>query len=158
MIAGLAIATVIGRLLWPTLPQTLLRDDLVTLFKDNKSLLSRDPGQERIQTRLAILSVEALQAIRQIRGPRFSKEERNRVTALVYILQALSARLRHLLSHRHLLPEVTEEFLGPPFERIEFEFSQMLDAFLETFRTADFRPQFPGLPAPLSQIAQTLNP
>jgi uncharacterized membrane protein YccC len=34
MIAGLAIATVVGRLLWPTLPQTLLRDDLLALFKD----------------------------------------------------------------------------------------------------------------------------
>ncbi len=68
MIAGLAIATVIGRLLWPTLPQTLLRDDLITLFKDNKALIRRDPDQERIQTQLAILSVEALQAIRQIRS------------------------------------------------------------------------------------------
>jgi uncharacterized membrane protein YccC len=157
MIAGLAIATVIGRLLWPTLPQTLLRDDLITLFKDNKSLLSRDPDQERIQTRLAILSVEALQAIRQIRGPRFSPEERNRVIGLVYILQALSARLRHLLSHRHLLPEVTEEFLGPPFERIEFEFSQMLDAFLETFRKGDFRREFPVLRGALAEIDQTVE-
>jgi len=157
MIVGLAIATVIGRLLWPTLPQTLLRDDLVTLFKDNKSLLRRDPDRERIQTRLAILSVEALQAIRQIRGPRFSQEERNRVTALVHILQALSARLRHLLSHRHLLPEVTEEFLGPPFERIEFEFSQMLDAFLETFRKGDFRREFPVLRGALAEIDQTVE-
>src|SRR5258708_13027004 len=103
---------------------------ILLLFKDNKALLRRDPDQERIQTRLAILSVEALQAIRQIRGPRFSQEERNRVTVLVYILQALSARLRHLLSHRHLLPEATEEFLGPPFERIEFEFITLLHAFL----------------------------
>jgi uncharacterized membrane protein YccC len=157
MIAGLAIATVIGRLLWPTLPQTLLRDDLITLFKDNKALIRRDPDQERIQTQLAILSVEALQAIRQIRSPRFSQEERNRVTALVQILQALSARLSHLLSHRHLLPEITEEFLGPPFERIEFEFSQMLDAFLETFRTGDFRHELPGLRGALAEIDQTVE-
>jgi p-hydroxybenzoic acid efflux pump subunit AaeB len=157
MIAGLAIATVVGRLLWPTLPQTLLRDDLIALFKDNKSLLRRDPDQERIQTQLAILSVEALQAIRQIRGPRFSQEERNRVTVLVYTLQALSARLRHLLSHRHFLPEVAEEFLGPPFERIEFEFSQMLDAFLETFRKGDFRREFPGLRGALAEIDQTVE-
>jgi uncharacterized membrane protein YccC len=157
MIAGLAIATVIGRLLWPALPQTLLRGDLITLFKDNKALLRRDPEQERIQTRLAILSVEALQAIRQIRGPRFSQEERNRVTALVYTLQALSGRICHLLSHRHLLPEVTEEFLGPPFERIEFEFSQMLDAFLETFRKGDFRREFPGLRGALAEIDQTVE-
>jgi uncharacterized membrane protein YccC len=157
MIAGLAIATVIGRLLWPTLPQTLLRDDLITLFKDNKALIRRDPDQERIQTQLAILSVEALQTIRQIRSPRFSREERNRVTALVQILQALSARLSHLLAHRHLLPEITEEFLGPRFERIEFEFSQMLDAFLVIFRTGDFRRELPSLRGALAEIDQTVE-
>jgi uncharacterized membrane protein YccC len=157
MIAGLAIATVIGRLLWPTLPQTLLRDNLITLFKDNKALIRRDPDQERIQTQLAILSVEALQAVRQIRSPRFSREERNRVTALVHILQALSGRLRHLLSHRHLLPGITEEFLGPRFERIEFEFSQMLDAFLVIFRTGDFRHELPSLRGALAEIDQTVE-
>jgi len=157
MIVGLAIATVIGRLLWPTLPQTLLRDDLITLFKDTKALIRRDPDRERIRTRLAILSVEALQAIRQIRSPRYSQDERNRVTALVHTLQALSARLSHLLSHRHLLPEVTEEFLGPQFERIEFEFGQMLDAFLETFRTGDFRRELPGLRGALTEIDQTVE-
>jgi uncharacterized membrane protein YccC len=157
MIAGLAIATVIGRLLWPTLPQTLLRDDLITLFKDNKALIRRDPDPERIQTQLAILSVEALQTIRQIRSPRFSREERNRVTALVQIVQALSARLSHLLAHRHLLPEITEEFLGPRFERIEFEFSQMLDAFLVTFRTGDFRHELPSLRGALAEIDQTVE-
>src|SRR5258708_20910467 len=66
MIVGLAIATVIGRLLWPTLPQTLLRDNLVTLFKDNKSLLRRDPDRERIQTPQAILSLEPRPPIRPI--------------------------------------------------------------------------------------------
>jgi uncharacterized membrane protein YccC len=157
MIAGLAIAAVVGRLLWPTLPQTLLRSDLTTLFKDNKALLRRDPDQERVQTRLAILSVEALQSIRQIRSARFSQDERNRVTALVHTLQALSGRLRHLLAHRHLLPEVTEEFLGPPFERIEFEFSQMLDAFLETFRKGDFRCEFPVLSGAVAEIDQTVE-
>jgi len=157
MIAGLAIATVIGRLLWPTLPQTLLRDDLTTLFKENKALIRRDPDQERIKTQLVILSVEALQAIRQIRSPRFSQEERNRVTALVHTLQALSGRFSHLLSHRHLLPEITEEFLGPPFARIEFEFSQMLDAFLETFRTGDFHRELPGLRGALAEIDQTVE-
>jgi p-hydroxybenzoic acid efflux pump subunit AaeB len=152
MIAGLAIATVVGRLLWPTLPQTLLRDDLLTLFKDTNAVLRREPDQERIQTRLAILSVEALQAIRQIRSHRFSDEERARVIALVHLLQAVPLRIRHLLSYRPLLPEVTEEFLGPPFQRIETEFSQMLEAFLEAFRKEEFQGDFPALDGALAEI------
>jgi uncharacterized membrane protein YccC len=157
MIAGLAIATVVGRLLWPTLPQTLLRDDLLALFKDTNALLRCDPDQERIQTRLAILSVEALQAIRQIRSSRFSEEERARVIALVHLLQAVPNRIRHLLSRRHLLPEVTEEFLRPRFQRMEAEFSQMLDAFLEAFRKQDFQRDFPVLDGALAEIDHTVE-
>jgi uncharacterized membrane protein YccC len=157
MIAGLAIATVVGRLLWPTLPQNLLRGDLLVLFKDTNALLRREPDQERIQTRLAILSVEALQAVRQIRSHRFSDEERARITALVHMLQAVPARIRHLLSHRPLLPEVTEEFLGPPFQRIEAEFSQMLEAFLEAFRKQDFQSDFPVLDGALAEIDHTVE-
>ena len=157
MIAGLAIATVVGRLLWPTLPQTLLRDDLLALLKDTDALLRREPDQERIQTRLVIASVEALQATRQICSHRFTPEERSRVVALVQTLQALAARIRHLLSHRHLLPEVTEEFLGPPLARIEQEFSQMLAAFIEAFRKGDFKREFPVLRGALAEIDQTVE-
>jgi p-hydroxybenzoic acid efflux pump subunit AaeB len=156
MIAGLAIATVVGRLLWPTLPQTLLRDDLLALFKDTNALLRREPGQERIQTRLAILSVEALQAIRQIRSHRFPEDERTRVIALVHLMQAVPNRIRHLLSYRPLLPPITEEFLGPPFQRIEAEFSQMLEAFLEAFRKQDFQREFPVLNGALAEIDHTV--
>jgi uncharacterized membrane protein YccC len=152
MIAGLAIATVVGRLLWPTLPQTLLREDLLALFKDTNALLRREPDQERIQTRLVILSVETLQAVRQIRSHRLSDEERARVIALVHLMQAVPNRIRHLLSHRPLLPEVTEEFLGPPFQRIETEFSQSLEAFLEAFRKEDFQRDFPVLDGALAEI------
>jgi uncharacterized membrane protein YccC len=157
MIAGLAIATVVGRLLWPTLPQTLLRDDLLALFKDTNALLRREPDLERIQTRLAILSVEALQAIRQIRSHRFSDEERARLVALVHLLQAVPNRICHLLSHRPLLPEITEEFLGPPFKQIETEFSQMLEAFLEAFRKQEFQRDFPVLDGALAEIDHTVE-
>lgn len=157
MIAGLAIATVVGRLLWPTLPQTLLRDDLLALFKDTNALLRREPDQERIQTRLVILSVEALQAVRQIRSHRLSDEERARVIALVHLLQAVPNRIQHLLSHRHHLPEVTEEFLGPPFQQIETEFSQLLEAFREAFRKQEFQRDFPALDGALAEIDHTVE-
>jgi hypothetical protein len=66
---GMAIGTAVGRLIWPALPQRVLRDDLLALFAQTKALLSGDPHRERIQTQLAILPVEALQASRQIRCP-----------------------------------------------------------------------------------------
>jgi hypothetical protein len=135
----------------------LLRDDLLALFKDTNALLQREPDQERIQTRLVILSVEALQAVRQIRSHRLSDEERARVIALVHLLQAVPNRIRHLLLHRHLLPEVTEEFLGPPFQQIETEFSQLLESFREAFRTQEFQPDFPALDGALAKIDHTVE-
>ena len=152
LIAGLAIATVVSRLLWPTLPQTLLRDDLLSLLRDTNAVLRCEPDQDRIQTRLAILSVEALQAINQIRSHRFSGAERARIIALIHLLQAVPNRIRHLLSHRHLLPEITEPLLGPPFQRIETEFGQLLEAFLEAVRKEDFQSEFPVLDGALAEI------
>src|SRR6201981_1821235 len=57
----------VGRLIWPVLPQRVLQDNLLTLFAQIGALLSGDSHWEKIQTQLAILPVEALQAARQIR-------------------------------------------------------------------------------------------
>ncbi len=67
LVIGIGIGTVVSRLIWPVLPQRVLQDDLLTLLAQIKALLNGDPHREKIQTQLAILPVEALQAARQIR-------------------------------------------------------------------------------------------
>ena len=52
---GMAIATVIGRLIWPLLPQRLLRDDLVDFFGQLKAVSNPKLPMKKIQTRLALL-------------------------------------------------------------------------------------------------------
>ena len=69
LMIGIGIGTVVGRLIWPVLPQRVFQDNLLTLLAQIKALLSGDPHPEKIQTQLAILPVEALQAARQIRIP-----------------------------------------------------------------------------------------
>ena len=64
---GMFIGTVLGRLLWPVLPQRVLRDNLLAVFAQIKALLNGDPHREKIQTQLAILPLEARQAARHIR-------------------------------------------------------------------------------------------
>jgi hypothetical protein len=90
MIFGIWIATVLSRLLWPVLPQRVLRDNLLALFAQIKALLSGEPHREKIQTQLAILPLQALQAARQIRMAGCSEEEKAKLTALVRALQTLS--------------------------------------------------------------------
>ena len=83
LMIGMGIGTVVGRLIWPVLPQRVLRDDLLALFAQMKALLNEDPHREKIQTQLAILPVEALQASRQLRFAACSEGERARIGVLV---------------------------------------------------------------------------
>jgi uncharacterized membrane protein YccC len=154
---GMLIATVVGRLLWPVLPQRILRDNLFALFTQIEALLSGDPHQEKIQTQLAILPVEALQAVCQIRIAGCSEEEKARLTALVHALQTLIARITQLVSHRNILPETTGAILRLQFERLEVEFKQMLDAFAECFRQGDCRRQFPTVRGALAGMDDAIQ-
>ena len=157
IIIGMGIATVVGRLIWPVLPQRVLRNNLLALFAQIKALLSGDPHREKIQTQLAILPIESLQAIRQIRIAGCSEEEKARVAALVRALQALVTRIADLVSHRNLLPEVTESLLRPQFERLEIEFKQMLDGFTECFRQGDCRRDLPTVRGALAELDRALE-
>jgi hypothetical protein len=103
---GMFIGTVLGRLLWPVLPQRVLRDNLLMVLAQIKALLNGDPHREKIQTQLAMLPVEALQAARQIRTAGCSQEERNKLADL-----PLEAPLRvlDLVERYHASAEALEE-------------------------------------------------
>jgi uncharacterized membrane protein YccC len=157
LMIGIAIATVVGRLIWPVLPQRVLQENLLTLFAQIKALLSGDPHREKTQSQLAILPVEALQAARQIRIAGCSEEERAKLGALVHALQTLITRVSQLFSRRDTLPEITEQMLKPHFERLEIEFKQMLDAFAECFRQGVCRRQLPTLRGALTEMDDAIQ-
>jgi uncharacterized membrane protein YccC len=52
---GMFIGTVLGRLLWPVLPQRVLRNNLLAILAQIKALLNGDPHREKIQTQLEFL-------------------------------------------------------------------------------------------------------
>jgi uncharacterized membrane protein YccC len=156
-ITGIAIAAVVGRLIWPVLPQRVLWDDLLAIFARLKALLSGDPHQERIRTQLAILPVEASQAAGQIRFVGCSEQERGRLAALIRALRALVVEATELVSRRHILPEITEAILRPQFERLEIEFKQVLDAFAECFRRGDCSRELPSVQGALAEMNQAVE-
>jgi uncharacterized membrane protein YccC len=157
LMIGIGIGTVVGRLIWPVLPQRVLQDNLLTLFAQIKALLNGDPHREKIQAQLAILPVEALQAARQIRIAGCGEEERTKLVALVRALQTSITQISQLLSRRDRLPEIAEQILKPQFERLEIEFKQMLDAFAECFRQGDCRFQLPTVRGALSEMDDALQ-
>jgi hypothetical protein len=135
----------------------VLRDNLLALFSQTKALLSGDPHREKIQTQLAILPVEALQATQQIGIPGCSEQEKAKITTFVRALQALVTRITELVSHRNILPEITGPILQPQFERLEIEFKQMLDAFAECFRQGDCQRQLPSVQGALAEMDQAIK-
>src|SRR5580704_11515045 len=157
---GMFIGTVLGRLLWPVLPQRVLRNNLLAILAQIKALLNGDPHREKIQTQLAILPLEARQAARQIRMAGCSEEERAKLVALVRALQTLITRISHLLSLRDSLPEITEQILQilkPQSERLEIEFKQMVDALAECFRQGDCRLQLRSVRGALSEMDDAIQ-
>jgi uncharacterized membrane protein YccC len=159
---GLWIATVVNRLLWPILPQKVLRHSLLALCSRIKALLSGDPHREKILTQLAKLMVEALEAAPQIRIAGCSENERLKLGALIHSLQMLASRISQLSSLRHvlrslgeggnLLPQVTEQKMRPQFEHLDIEFMRMLDAFAECFREGDCSREFPTVAGALTEM------
>jgi len=125
---------------------------LLALFAQIKALLNGDPHRERIQLQVAVLSLEALQAARQIRIAGCPEEERAKLVALIRALQMLITPISRLLSGRERLPEITGQILKLPSEHLEMKFNQMLDAFAECFRQGNCRLQLPTVHGALTAI------
>jgi uncharacterized membrane protein YccC len=143
LITGIAIATVIGRLIWPLLPQRLLRDDLVDFFGQLKALSNPKLPMTKIQIRLALLPIEALQAAKRIQLPGFTGEEQRQFELLIRALSGLAARRTALARCRFDLPAKLEALVHPELDQLEIEFGQMTDAFADCFRKGDCRREFP---------------
>ena len=142
---GLLISALVGRLIWPVLPQEVFRDDLLKFYQYLKALLNRDRHMERIRTQLAILPAEAGQVSHQIRIRDFSEAERAKVGQLIRTSQVLVMQCTALVSNPFVLPESVAAVLRPEMTRLETGFGQMLDTFVECFRKGDCRRPFPSL-------------
>jgi p-hydroxybenzoic acid efflux pump subunit AaeB len=150
-IFGLWIATIVSRLIWPVLPQRILRDNLVALFSEMKELLGGDT-QEMLLTQLTTRPVEALVTVGQMRLAGCPVGERAKLGSLIRGLQTLISRLTQLVSRRNLLPEITEQIVRQHLERLEIEFKQVLDAFGECFRQGDCHREMPAVRGALSEM------
>ena len=157
LITGLAIATVIGRVIWPLLPQRLLRDDLVEFLDQLKAFSNRELPIKRILTRLALLPIEALQALqsaKRIPLPGFTGEQQRQFELLIRALSSFAAHRTALARRRIELPAKLDALVHSELERLEIEFDQMTDAFADCFRKGDCRREFPTVRGALEGLRQ----
>jgi hypothetical protein len=87
----MAIAAVLGRVLWPVLPQEVFREDMRNYFIQLKALLNRAGNAEKIRTQLAILPVEAQRL-----------EIVNRHRSIADALEECRSIVQTLQLHRHI--------------------------------------------------------
>ena len=154
---GLFIGAAVGRFLWPVLPQTVLREDLLGVLADLKGLLSGDPNREAVQIRLMLRSVETYKATRRIRLPGCSKEEQEQLNALSMELGALGPRVHHLAEVWDDLPQAAEPFLRLPLRRLKIESIQLLQAFGDCLRAGSARRDWPTLDAALGETDEAVR-
>ncbi len=157
VIIGVGIGAIVARLLWPVLPQRVLRDDLLALIARCRALVRGEPAGEALEMELALFSVEATQAARQIRMPKCPAAEKARLFAYVQLLMKLVTQIKALASRRAGLPEAALAILRPSFERLEGGFTRTLDAFAGCFRNGDPRGDFPSFRGDLSAMMQAVE-
>ena len=154
LITGMAVATVIGRVIWPLLPQRLLRDDLVEFFGQLKAFSNRKLPMKKIRTRLALLPIEALQAAKRIPLLGFTGEQQRQFELLIRALSSLAAQRTALARRRLDIPTKLDALVHSELEQLEVEFGQMTDAFADCFRKGDCRREFPTVRGALEGLRQ----
>jgi uncharacterized membrane protein YccC len=154
LIAGMAVATVIGRLIWPLLPQRLLRDDLVEFFGHLKSFSNRKIPLKKTQTRLALLPIEAQQAAKKIPQLGFTGEQQRQFQLLIRALSSLATQRMALARRQFELPANLDALVHSELEQLEIAFGQMTDAFTDCFRKGECRRDFPTVRGALEGLLQ----
>ena len=152
---GLFIGAAVGRFLWPVLPQTVLRGNLLDVLADLKALLSGAPHPEAVRIRLALRAVETHQIVQHIPVPtRWRAKKESKLNILTTELLGLGPRMIHLVTLHSELPKPAETFLRLPLQRLRNSMVELLDAFAECIESNSTRRDLPTLDRALRETDQ----
>jgi len=132
----------------------LLRNDLVEFLGQLKAISSHKLPVKKIQTQLALLPIEALQAAKKISLLGFTGEQERQFELLIRAFSSLAAQRTALARRRFELPAKLDGLVHLELERMEIEFGQMTDAFADCFRKGDCRREFPTVRGALEGLRQ----
>jgi uncharacterized membrane protein YccC len=159
LMTGMVIASVVARLLWPVLPQGLLRGNLILYFTDLRNLLGGPKDQEFILSRTVLLPMEALRAVERMVLPCSPHGERERLGNFIRVAQPLGIQITLLQDVRSRpLPAAAKAKLQEPFTALENTFDQFLAKLSESFRRrTGTGVEFPDLDAPMNAVESALT-
>jgi uncharacterized membrane protein YccC len=160
LLTGVAIASVIGRLFWPILPQRILKNDLLAFLNALKTVIAGKPMSEKFLSQVVVLPVDARQAASVIVIPDNQNEnvaERRRISQFVQSLQTLAAHVRWLIKQREDLPHQAESIVRPHLKSLETEFEQLLDRYSTCMRIGDCRGELPTLASATQKLTDAIQ-
>jgi len=110
--------------------------------------------EKKVQTRLALLPIEALQVTKIIPLLGFTGEQQRQFELLIRALSSLAMQRTALARRRFALPAKLDALVHSELEQVEIEFGQMTDAFADCFRKGDCRREFPTVRGALEGLLQ----
>jgi hypothetical protein len=158
MMTGIALGTLVGRLLWPVLPQGLLRRNLIFYFEDLRRLLGDPKDQEFILTGTVLLPLEALRAVDNMVLPRCPAGEREALANFIRVAQPLGMQLTALQGVKaRPLPAGAENLLREPLAALEAGFDRFLAQLAGCFRRRSAQAAFPDLSAEVEAVESAIT-
>lgn len=159
LMTGMALASLVARLIWPVLPQGLLRGNLIIYFTDLRNLLGGPKDEEFILGRTVLLPIEALRAVERMVFPHTPPGERERLGNFIRVAQPLGMQVKLLRQVRgRPLPPAAKAELDQPFTALDNAFDRFLAKLAESFRRrTETGVDFPDLDAPMQAVESALT-
>jgi uncharacterized membrane protein YccC len=158
LIIGVVIGGVVGRVLWPALPQKLLRGNLIRYFENLRGLLEGSGDYEYVLTDTVLLPLEALQAGRAMILPRCAADERDNLANFIRMSHPLGMEITALrVGKSQRLAAPVENLLREPMAALETKFDEFLGKLALCFRRSSVEVDFPDLGAEIGALESALT-
>jgi hypothetical protein len=152
-VTGMGIAAVVARLLWPVLPQGVLRSNFMAFFTNLRTLQGETTDREAVLTRTVLLPSEALRAAESMSLPHCPPDERGHLTNFIRVAQPLGMQINVLQAVRtRPLPVAVAQLLHEPLTALDTAFNEFLARLAECFRRRNTNVRFPDLHSCLEAV------
>ena len=159
LLIGVVLGGAVSRLVWPVLPQGVLRANLVRFFEDLRTLLRGAERQEYILTGTVSLPLEALRSASDMVFPACAASERLDLANFIRLALPLGMQIAALQADKAGgLPGLVSDALREPLTSLDGRFEECLCQLANGFRRRDGRQtHFPDLGESLRALDAALT-
>jgi len=158
LLIGVVIGGVVGRVIWPALPQDLVRGNLIRFFENLRGLLEGSEDHEYVLTDTVLLPLEAIQAVQAMILPRCPADERHNLANFIRMSHPLGMEIAALRDGKSRpLAALVESLLREPMAALEVKFDEFLGKLALCFRRSSVEIDFPDPGAEIGALEAALT-